>query len=125
MGHPGDSKMASGLPNLFFGLRVLCGWAESSCRSFSLPRCPFAFNLLLFDGTLNAGSLHSTDHRFAMTCSGRDDRVGEFFSELRFVLDIEIVVALLPEMLGLTDQSPRYSLLPRKGLSGPRFKSPP
>jgi len=79
----------------------------------------------LFDGTLNARSLHSTDHRFAMTCSGRDDRVGEFFSELRFVLDIEIVVALLPEMLGLTDQSPRYSLLPRKGLSGPRFKSPP
>jgi hypothetical protein len=26
--------------------------------------------------TLNARSLHSTDHRFAMICSGRDDRVG-------------------------------------------------
>jgi len=51
--------------------------------------------------------------------------LGRFFSELRFVPDIEIVVALLPEMLGLTDQSPRYSLLPRKGLSGPHFKSPP
>jgi hypothetical protein len=25
--------------------------------------------------TLNARSLHSTDHRFAMICSGRDDRV--------------------------------------------------
>jgi hypothetical protein len=24
-----------------------------------------------------ARSLHSTDHRFAMICSGRDDRVGE------------------------------------------------
>jgi hypothetical protein len=27
--------------------------------------------------TLHARSLHSTDHRFAMICSGRDDRVGE------------------------------------------------
>ena len=26
--------------------------------------------------TLNARSLHSIDHRFAMICSGRDDRVG-------------------------------------------------
>jgi len=25
----------------------------------------------------NTRSLHSTDHRFAMICSGRDDRVGE------------------------------------------------
>jgi hypothetical protein len=24
----------------------------------------------------NASSLHSTDHRFAMICSGRDDKVG-------------------------------------------------
>jgi hypothetical protein len=27
--------------------------------------------------TLNTRSLHSTDHRFAVICSGRDDRVGE------------------------------------------------
>jgi len=27
--------------------------------------------------TLNARSLHSTDHRLAMICFGRDDRVGE------------------------------------------------
>ena len=27
--------------------------------------------------TLNARSLHSTDHRFATICFGRDDRVGE------------------------------------------------
>jgi len=31
----------------------------------------------VFDASLNARSLHSTDHRFAMICSGRDDRVGE------------------------------------------------
>ncbi len=39
--------------------------------------------------------------------------ISKFFHKLRFIPNIEIVVALLPEMLGFTDQSPRYSLLQR------------
>jgi len=39
--------------------------------------------------------------------------VSKFFHELRFIPNIEIVVALLPEMLSLADQSPRYSLFQR------------
>src|SRR4030088_1429322 len=41
-----------------------------SCRLFRLaPRLPMQ--------TLNTRSLYSTDHRFAMICFGRDDRVGD------------------------------------------------
>jgi hypothetical protein len=39
--------------------------------------------------------------------------IAELFHELRFITDIEIVVTLLPKMLGLADQTPRYSLLER------------
>src|SRR5271170_5371314 len=37
--------------------------------------------------TLNTRSLHSTDHRFAMICSGRDDRVGEILRGLASAQD--------------------------------------
>jgi hypothetical protein len=39
--------------------------------------------------------------------------ISKFFRKLRFIPNIEIIVALLPEMFRLADQSPRYSLLQR------------
>jgi hypothetical protein len=37
--------------------------------------------------------------------------ISKLFHKLRFIPNIEIIIALLPERLGLADQSPRYSLL--------------
>ena len=37
--------------------------------------------------------------------------IAKLFHELTIIPNIEIVVALLPEVLGLADQSPRNSLL--------------
>jgi hypothetical protein len=45
--------------------------------------------------TLNARPLHSKDHRFAMICSGGDDRVDEFFYELRFIPKIETIILVV------------------------------
>ncbi len=39
--------------------------------------------------------------------------VTEFLHKLAIVPDVEIVITLLPEMLGLADQAPRHALLQR------------
>lgn len=44
--------------------------------------------------------------------------VSQFFHELRMIPDIEIVIALLPEVFGFANQTPRNSLL--EGLDGIR-----
>jgi hypothetical protein len=43
-------------------------------------------------------------HRIAMN-------VPQLLNELRVIADVEIVVALLPEMFGIADEPPRYTLL--------------
>ena len=47
--------------------------------------------------------------------------VAKLLHELAVIADIEIVIALLPEVLGLADQSPRNSLL--EGLDDIRERS--
>ena len=39
--------------------------------------------------------------------------VVELFHKLRMIANVEIVVALLPEMVGVSDQTPCHSLLQR------------
>jgi len=39
--------------------------------------------------------------------------VAQLFHKLRVISDVEIVVALLPEMIRIANQTPRYSLLQR------------
>jgi hypothetical protein len=39
--------------------------------------------------------------------------ISKLFHKLRFIPNVEIIVALLPEMLRIANQSPRYSLLQR------------
>lgn len=52
-------------------------------------------------------------HRIAMN-------VVELLYKLLMIANIEVVVALLPEMLGLSDQTPRYSLFQRLQSIGER-----
>ena len=47
--------------------------------------------------------------------------VSKFFHKLAMIPDVEVVVALLPEVLGFADQSPRNSLL--EGLDDIRERS--
>ena len=54
-------------------------------------------------GTLAQSRLH----RVAMN-------VVELLYKLRMIANVEIVVALLPEMVGVSDQSPCHSLLQRR-----------
>ena len=54
----------------------------SAYRVFQLPNCivktaELNQDVPQFGQTLNSGSLRSANHRFAMICSGRDDRVGD------------------------------------------------
>jgi hypothetical protein len=56
-------------------------------------------------------------HRIAM-------KVGQLLHKLIVVPKVEIVVAVLPEMLGVTKQAPRYSLLQRLERVGQRVDSP-
>ena len=39
--------------------------------------------------------------------------VAKLFDELPIIANVEIVVPLLPEVLGIADQSPRHTLLQR------------
>lgn len=39
--------------------------------------------------------------------------IAQFFHKLRVISNVEIVVPLLPEMLGIANHAPRYSLLQR------------
>jgi hypothetical protein len=93
----------------------LSGWAESPSGSLSLPRCPFAFNLHSPCATrrilAKTSPLPVLFTRAQAALYRVVMNISKFFHELRFIANIEIVVALLPEMLGLTDQSLRYSLL--------------
>lgn len=65
----------------------ISGSAPHPVRVISItPRIPlwFGFGLHVYGYVvmpehppLNSRSLHFTDHHFVMTCSGRDDRIGE------------------------------------------------
>jgi len=96
------------------------GWLEPPCGSLALSGNPLRFNLhASFDArgiVTKAAPLpvfrtftQCTLHRVAMD-------VSQFFHELRMIPNIEIVIALLPEVLGFADQPPRDSLL--QGLDG-------
>ncbi len=50
--------------------------------------------------------------------------VVELFYELRMIANVEVVVALLSEMGGFSDQTPRYSLLQRLESIGERAVVP-
>jgi hypothetical protein len=54
-------------------------WRKTGARAALVPAFarPTKVGQRPSDAHLNTRSLHSTDHRFAMICSGRDDRVGE------------------------------------------------
>jgi hypothetical protein len=90
---------------------------EPSCRTLP-PACgPFRLNL---NGSLAAGCVmqktaplpifrplaQSSSHRILMN-------VVQLFHELLIIANIEIVVSLLPEMLGVSDQTPSHSLFER------------
>ena len=47
--------------------------------------------------------------------------IAKLFHKLRVISNVEIVVPLLPEMLRITNQTPRYSLLQRLQRIGQRF----
>ena len=46
--------------------------------------------------------------------------IAQLFHKLRIISNVEIVVPLLPEMLGIANQTPRYSLLQRLQRIGQR-----
>jgi len=47
--------------------------------------------------------------------------IAQLLHKLRIISNVEIVVPLLPEMLGIANQAPRYSLLQRLQLIGQRI----
>src|SRR5882724_288794 len=88
---------------------------KSSRHSFAFSRCPFRLDL---DPSLTAGCVVAKTaplpvlRTFAQPA--RDwiaMNVAQLFHKLRVISNVEIVVPLLPEMLCITNQTPRYSLL--------------
>ena len=47
--------------------------------------------------------------------------IAQLLHKLRIISNVEIVVPLLPEMLGIANQAPRYSLLQRLQRIGQRI----
>ena len=109
-----DKVIEGGPFRPFFGLSGALRVGRASCRSFSLPRCPFAFYLHCPCATRRAlaktAPLPVLFTRAQATLLRVVMKISKLFHKLRFIANIEIVIALLPEMLAFADQSPRYSL---------------
>jgi hypothetical protein len=92
-----------------------CGWSEFLRRAFASNRGPFGFNLY---ASLNPRCIVQKAaplpifREFAQPALNRIAmKVPQFLQKLCMIPDIEIVVALLPEVFRRIDQSARYSLL--------------
>src|ERR1700687_1759008 len=117
-------RVAHSSPGLAEGGRFY-SWTKSSRYSFAFSYCPFRLDL---HPPLKAGCVVAKSaplpilrtfaqpsvYRIAMN-------VTQLFHKLGVISNVEIVVPLLPEMLRIANQTPRYSLLQRLQRIGQRI----
>lgn len=92
------------------------GWAEVSRNSFAFSRGPFGLD---FDPSFAARRMmeEAAPRPILGAAAPRVHRVGmnvvELLDKLRLIANVQVLVALLPKMVGVSDQTPCYSLLQR------------
>src|SRR4030088_1547338 len=100
------------------GQSLLAARSRSPCRPFRLDLDPSLTAGCAVAKTVPLPILRTfaqpSLHRIAMN-------VAQLFHKLRIIANVEIVVPLLPEMLRIANQMPRYSLLQRLQRIGQRI----